>query len=214
MNIAQSKAVYQGTNGNSLVQQIGVIIGLSLLVQNETSAQELLWDASVAVPTANALHEIDGLKMHVIKMHEPEADRFDWLHGIALAWHGDRLFASYGHNDGQENTSSEVANYSVSTDNGTTWSKPMLIDDGDEPNLAVSHGVFHEHDGELWAFHGAFTGHMQDVHTRAYSFDDETRRWEKCGVVVKDALLADAATTANGRWQLDHRRTAGDRWHR
>ena len=54
MNIAQSKAVDQGTNGNSLVQQIGVIIGLSLLVQNETSAQELLWDASVAVPTANS----------------------------------------------------------------------------------------------------------------------------------------------------------------
>lgn len=173
--------------GNS---RLPVCLGICwwIILACQTAGQEPLWDISTAVPSAAELHEIPGVAFHVIKKYEPDLDQFDWLHGIALAWHGDRLFASFGHNHGKENTASEVANYAVSTDNGVTWSDPTLIDDGDEPNLAVSHGVFMEHGGQLWAFHGAFTGRMQNIHTRAYTFDDATQRWEKRGIIVKDGF--------------------------
>ena len=152
------------------------------------TGQTELWDAHRNVPAAWELLDPEDMEFQVIKKHEPKLDHYEWLHGIALAWHGDQLFASYGHNFGSENTASEVANFSISTDKGATWSNPMLIDDGDEPNLAVSHGVFLEHDDRLWAFHGAFTGRMQNIHTRAYLFDDATGRWEKQGVVVTDGF--------------------------
>ncbi len=165
-------------------------------------AQERLWDPSVAVPSAGELREIDGIEFHVIKRHEPDVDHFDWLHGVALAWHDDRLFVSYGHNHGKENTASEVANYSISTDAGVNWSSPKLIDEGGEENLAVSHGVFLSDGGKLWAFHGAFYGRMKKIHTRAYSLNESTGDWTQHGVVVKQGFwpMQEPQRMPDGNW--------------
>lgn len=169
-----------------------------------STAPQPLWDASSEVPVASDLNDIQGIQFHVIKKHEPESDRFDWLHGVALAWHGDRIYASYGHNHGKENTASEIANYSISFDGGKHWSDPKLIDDGREDNLAVSHGVFLRVAGKLWAFHGAFYGRMQDIHTRAYSLDDATNEWIPHGVVVSDGFwpMQEPQRMADGNWVM------------
>ncbi|WP_161604652.1 FAD-dependent oxidoreductase [Roseiconus nitratireducens] len=156
--------------------------GLQLLPVEE------LWAPEVPVPSAEALRDLDGVDFHVIKKHEPEVDQFDWMHGVALAWHGGQLFASYGRNPGKENTASEIASFSVSSDGGKTWTKPRLIDDGDGPDLAVSHGILLSAGGELWAFHGAFRGRMQQVHTRAYRWDGPSGVWKKLGTVVEDGF--------------------------
>jgi len=165
-----------------------------------TAQQNRLWDDSMAVPAANELDDLEGVTFHVIKTHQPKIDQYDWLHGVALAWHGDRLFASYGHNHGKENTASEVANFSVSTDQGKTWSVPELIDDGQEDNQAVSHGVFLSTPRRLWAFHGAFYGRMQKIHTRAYSWNESTNKWIPHGVVVEDGFwpIQEPQRTADG----------------
>lgn len=165
---------------------------------------EALWDSNVEVPTASELPEIAGAEFHVIKKHEPQVDEFDWLHGIALAWHGDQLFASYGHNRGKENTASEIANYSFSNDGGGTWSTPKLIDEGEQESLAVSHGVFLSDSGKLWAFQGAFHGRMQNIHTRAYSWDETARRWNKHGTVIEAGFwpMQEPQRMADGNWVM------------
>ncbi|MCA9085848.1 MAG: exo-alpha-sialidase [Planctomycetaceae bacterium] len=182
---------------------VRVIAGLGFCLMTATSVNgQELWDASRKLPSSSELADIEGVQFHVIKAHQPERDQFDWLHGIALAWHGDRLFASYGHNTGRENTATEVANFSISSDGGQTWSPPVLIDDGQEPELAVSHGVFLEAGGRLWAFHGAFTGRMQNVHTRAYSFDENTQQFTSHGVVINDGFwpMQEPQRMSDGHW--------------
>ncbi len=163
-----------------------------------------MWDSSITVPSAEQLNDIEGVEFHVIKNHEPQADKFDWLHGIALAWHGSQLFASYGHNHGKENTASEIANYSISTDSGVTWSVPKLIDDGQEDNLAVSHGVLLSDGRKLWAFQGAFYGRMKNIHTRAYELEEATSQWTQHGTVIQEGFwpMQEPQRLADGNWMM------------
>jgi hypothetical protein len=57
-----------------------------------------LRDHRAALPKAAELPQVQGTEFHVIKRYEPNTDGYRFLHGVALAWHQDRLFASFGHN--------------------------------------------------------------------------------------------------------------------
>ena len=161
-----------------------------------------LWDSTEPVPTAAELTAVAGTTIHVLKEHVPEKDGYDWLHGIALAWHGGKLYASFGQNSGDENTVGEQGRGRVSDDDGQTWGPVFTIDVGDEPNLAISHGVFLTHNSRLWALMGAFYGSMEDVHTRAYLLDDATGRWEKQGVVLEGGFwpMQEPLRMDDGNW--------------
>jgi hypothetical protein len=162
-----------------------------------------LWEESVELPTAADLPELDDVEFHVFKKWEPEKDGYKWLHGVALEWHKGKLYASFGHNKGEENTGTEEARYRVSEDGGKTWSEVRTIDIGTEvPDLAVSSGVFCSQGDKLWSFHGSFYGKMGKIHTRAYSLDEESGEWIKHGVVIKDGFwpLNQPVKMDDGNW--------------
>jgi len=161
---------------------------LRWMVLQKVPSTVSLWDDSRPVPRSADLASLDGVEFHVIKRRQPAVDGYNWLHGVALAWHKGRLFASFGHNRAAENTASEVANYLISDDGGRTWGPLKTIDRGDEPRLAISHGVLLSLGDTLWAFHGAFYGSMENVHTRAYLFDPPSGTWQPKGVVVADGF--------------------------
>ncbi|MCA9027490.1 MAG: exo-alpha-sialidase [Planctomycetaceae bacterium] len=147
-----------------------------------------LWDDEVPLPVAAEIPVLAEVEFHVIKKWDRGADGYRFLHGVGLAWHEGKLYASIGHNQGAENTVTEEAQFRVSDDGGQTWGPLRVIDTGDEENLAVSHGVFLSHEGVLWAFHGAYYGKMERVHTRAYRLDKARGEWEKLGVVLDDGF--------------------------
>ena len=149
-----------------------------------------LWDESTELPAAEELEELTEVAFHVIKKWDKRSDGYTFLHGVGLAWHKGRLFASFAHNTGAENTVTEEAHYRVSEDGGKTWGPLQVIDDGEEENLAISHGVFLSHRGSLWAFQGAYYGKMENIHTRAYRLDEISGTWEKLGVVVENGFWA------------------------
>lgn len=149
-----------------------------------------LWDASVKLAEAKDLPVLAGVDFHVIKKWDQSADGYTFLHGVGLAWHKGRLYASIGHNKGAENTVTEEAQYRVSDDGGKSWSELRVIDAGDEEDLAISHGVFLSNAGKLWAFHGAYYRKMERIHTRAYSLDEERGRWVKHGAVIENGFWA------------------------
>jgi hypothetical protein len=160
-----------------------------------------IWDG--VVPKAAEIPAIQGVEFHVIQRNEPQTDGYRWLHGVGLAWHKGKLYASFGHNKGGENTASEEARGRVSADGGRTWSDVFTIDTGTEaPDLAISHGVFLSHGGTLWAFHGAFYDRMGRIHTRAYTLDETTARWQPRGVVVEGGFwpLNQPVKLADGNW--------------
>jgi len=149
-----------------------------------------LWDDSQKLAEAKDLPVLDGVDFHVIKKWDKAADGYTFLHGVGLCWHKGKLYASIGHNKGDENTVTEEAQYRVSEDGGKTWSELRVIDAGEEKDLAVSHGVFLSHAGKLWAFHGAYYNKMERIHTRAYSLDESTGEWIKHGVVLENGFWA------------------------
>jgi len=163
-----------------------------------------LWGGSVLPGTAEA-EVLKGVQFHVIKKWEPDVDGYRWLHGVGLAWHKGKLYASFGHNVGKENTLTEEGRYSVSEDGGATWSSPKTIDAGTEAaDLAVSHGVFLSHQGRLWSFLGAFHGTRKRVHTRAYTLDESTGKWTPKGVVIGDGFwpMQEPVKMDDGNWIL------------
>jgi hypothetical protein len=171
----------------------------------EAPQKAALWGDAQPFPKAADIEMVDGAEFHVIKKWEPKVDRYQWLHGVGLAWHDGRLYASYGHNIGRENTITEEGRYSVSDDAGTTWSKPRTIDVGtDADDLAVSHGVFLSHQGELWSFLGAFHGTRKRVHTRAYTLDEGSGDWKPRGVVIGQGFwpMQEPVKMDDGNWIL------------
>jgi len=160
-----------------------------------------LWSGGSTVPVAAELEAAVGMKFHVIKEYEPEVDGYSFLHGVALCWHKGRLYSSFGHNKGAENTGTEEARGRYSDDGGATWSDVFTISPGDG-SLAVSHGVFLSRNGTLWSFNGAFTNDFRQTHTRAFILDESTGEWMPQGVVVADGFwpMQEPLKMADGNW--------------
>lgn len=145
---------------------------------------------------------LKDVSFRVIKPYEFQTDGYRFLHGVALAFHKDRLYASFGHNRGGENTDTEEARVRVSADGGKTWSPITTIDPGDEPGVGVSHGVFLSHAGLLWAFHGAYAGTLDNVHTRAYVLSEADGTWTRKGTIIQGGFwpLQEPLRMADGNW--------------
>ena len=160
-----------------------------------------LWSGDL--PTSKKAVVLNDVQFYVIKKYEQEVDGYGFLHGVALAWHNDKLYASFAHNKGSENTSTEEGRFCTSLDGGQTWSKPQTIDSGNEENgLAVSHGVFLSTNNQLWAFLGSFYGFRKQVHTRAYTLDEKTGRWISRGIVAEDGFwpMSEPVKMTDGNW--------------
>ncbi len=171
----------------------------------------VLWNERQPVPKAADLPVLRNVRFSVIKPYEFRKDRYRFLHGVGLAFHKGRLYASFGHNQGGENTDTEEARFCVSDDQGHTWSAVQTMDDGG-PKVAVSHGVFLSHKGTLWAFMGAYTGTMVGVHTRAYRLNEATGSFDQLGVVLKGGFwpMQEPIRMNNGNWILAGISAGGD----
>ncbi|MBM3858616.1 MAG: hypothetical protein FJ395_03080 [Verrucomicrobia bacterium] len=170
-----------------------------------------IWDGK-PVPTSAEIPALKDVRFSVIKPYEFDKDGYRFLHGVALCFHKGKLYASFGHNKGGENTDSEEARLRVSDDDGKTWGPVTTIDPGDEPGIGVSHGVFLSHKGRLWAFHGAYSGTMQNIHTRAYLLDESISKWEHKGVIIKGGFwpLEPPVKMADGNWIISGISARGD----
>ena len=192
---------------------VAVICGCHLFARLVAADPVPLWDPAVPLPRQAAAPVLEGVAFHVIKPQRPDTDGCNFTLGVGLAWHKDKLYASYGFNQGDENTASEEAHVRVSDDGGTTWGTPVVIDAG-EGNLGVSHGVFLSHAGQLWAFMGAFYDRFQKTHTRAYVLDEGTGAWAPRGVVVNDGFwpMQEPLRLSDGNWIMAGTRVErGDR---
>ncbi|GAB3003420.1 hypothetical protein GCM10027284_21430 [Cyclobacterium sediminis] len=159
-----------------------------------------LWKPSEKLPELNEISIIDNIEFSVIKPFEFAKDGYRFLHGVALIWHKDKLYASFGHNKNGENTVTEEANYRVSEDGGKTWGPLKNIGGGGQ--VAVSHGEFLSHNGQLWAFHGEYDGIMENLRMRAYLLDENTDTWTDKGIVARDNFwpLTAPEKMDNGNW--------------
>ena len=173
-----------------------------------------LWDATQTLPKAADLPQVKGAEFYVLKKKRPDKDGCNFTLGVGLAWHKDKLYASYGFSTSeQENTADEEAHVRVSEDGGKTWGQPVAMDAG-EGNLGVSHGVFLSRGGRLWAFMGAFYdnfyGPTSRTHTRGYVLNENSGKWEPQGVVLDQGFwpMQEPQKMADGNWIMSGVRIA------
>lgn len=168
-----------------------------------------LWDDKVTLSGANDLPPVEGASFHVIKKAGPDNDQCRWTLGVGLAWHKGKLHASFGYNQGEENTPTEQAHVRVSEDGGATWSSSVVMDAG-VGNLGVSHGVFLSHEGRLWAFMGAFHDRFERTHMRAYVLDETSGVWEAKGEVLGAGFwpMQEPQRMPDGNWIMAGARIA------
>lgn len=180
----------------SLLLLVCFLLSPGILNLPSTFAEETLpfplWAPEIPVPDTARTPLLEGVRFSVIKKREPEVDGYNWLHGVALAWHQNVLFAFWGHNKSDENTPTEVAQGKHSMDGGLTWSPVWTIASGtfDEGR---SHGVFLSCDGALWAFLARFGAGYAHLKTEAFllarmplSREDGGVVWEYKGIVAED----------------------------
>jgi hypothetical protein len=190
--------LYVGYTHKSHAANELAVIPLAALQEPEPVA---IWSGG-EVPESAEAPVLKDVAFRVIKPYEFAKDGYRFLHGVALCFHKDKLYASFGHNKGGENTDTEEARVRVSDDGGATWGPVTTIDPGDEPGVGVSHGVFLSHGGRLWAFHGAYSGTMGNVHTRAYVLNEADGTWARKGTVVEGGFwpLQEPLKMADGNW--------------
>ena len=178
------------------------LLGLILSIASLSAGSFPLWSPDTPVPSTSEMYRLNETTFSVIKERTPEKDGFNWLHGVALVFHDQRLLASFGHNSGKENTAGEMANGRYSADRGNRWESLFRINAQELPELAVSHGVYLSTPDTLFAFHGAFHGSMNSVHTRAYQLDETSGRWNPMGSII-----------AQGFWPMQEpQRLDNDQW--
>jgi hypothetical protein len=154
-----------------------------------------------SLPDTIDLEPVDGVRFSSIKDYEPEVDGFHWLHGVGLMWHKGKLYASFGHNKGAENSLGEMARYRVSDDGGQTWG-PIKTIAASEGNHSVSHGVFCSSGATLYAFQGAFYDRFQRTHCMGYRLNEQTDEWEPLGKMVDHGFwpMQQPEKMADGNW--------------
>jgi hypothetical protein len=172
---------------------------------------DALWSGG-DLPGTHELLQIRNINYYTIKQYDFKNDGYRFLHGVALAWHEDELLASFGHNRGAENTVTEEARFVKSTDGGKTWSRISNIDSAPASGCAVSHGVFLSVAGTLFAYHGAYHGVMEQVHTLGYRWDDKLDRWEFCGMMARNGFwpIEPPVRLDNGSWIMSGLCVRGD----
>lgn len=177
------------------------IIGLFPPISTHADSYPL-WNPEHSVPSVEAMQKLKLTQFHIIQDRAPERDAYNWLHGVALTFHENQFFTSFGHNRGRENTAGEEANGRISLDLGKNWSPRFQIDHGSESELAISHGTFLSHGKQLWAFHGAFYRNMEAIHTKAYVLYQGTGSWQKMGSIIGDGFwpMQEPQKLANGNW--------------
>jgi hypothetical protein len=162
-----------------------------------------LWGGDKPVLNHDELPLLQNVEFHVIKPFQPEKDGYRWHHGVALEWHNRLLYASFGVHPHGENIPETDALYSVSSDEGKSWSDFMLIDSGTkEPPTGVGFGALLSHEETLWSFQGSFKkNHKDGLHTRVYSLEESTGTWRWRGVIPEPFFPnQNPVRMDNGNW--------------
>ena len=175
-----------------------------------------IWDPRVEVPSRDTVVILKDVELITIKPYDPEVDGYHFHHGAAIFQHHGTMFCSIGANKGVENTVGETAIVFQSVDGGRSWSNAQEICPP-ERHTGISHGVFLEKDGELWAFHAQF-GDIRELPTgpnsgrsfnnnfpglvmKALRLNERTNAWIDEGVAAdniwpnREPVLMD-----NGKW--------------
>jgi len=162
-----------------------------------------LWTGPTPFPAVAEIPPLPGVTHHVI--HEAVTGEYQFLLGTALAFHEGTLWASWGNSLVDENDDGSVMAGRASEDGGETWGDFQPIAPGAPGPDSHSHGVFFNHNEQLWAYAARAdyvaggTGYPK-LRTEAYLLDGA--QWVSKGIVAEDLFwpLTEPQPMKNGHY--------------
>ena len=151
---------------------------------------------------AHEIPVLKGTEFRVIKPYEFDKDGYRFLHGVALAWHKGRLYASFGHNKGGENTDTEEARVCTSDDGGKTWSgSPRSMRATSRASVSATACSFRTRAG-CGPFTAPTPARCRTSTRGAYLLDETSGKWERKGTVVEGGFwpLGEPQRMDDGNW--------------
>lgn len=166
---------------------------IMLIYVNVYSQYEILWSGK-EIPNSIEMKNLQNINVEIIHSYS-ENKNYVWLKGVALEISDGVIFASFGHNTTFfENGPDERVNFRYKKLGDTKWS-PLKALATVSDNYGMSHGIFLNHGGKLYAFHPTYFGSPKngsEVFVKAYlleynNIDDSIYyNWQYQGVVARN----------------------------
>ncbi len=142
-----------------------------------------LWNENIDFPTYKEMKSIEGIEY--VSVHEASEEGSRFLLGAAVIKYEDILYCSFGNSLVVENDSYSKLAQKKSYDGGKSWTDYEDISKKEEI-FSKSHGVYLEHEGELYAFcpRAKFTPTAYpELTMEAYRMSND-KKWEYLGIVL------------------------------
>lgn len=147
-----------------------------------------LWSGDDIPQDVSTIPFAEGVEHRVI--HKAEAG-YTFLHGAAITNYKGVFFANWANSPVDENSAGETLRGRRSADGGKTWSDIEVIGPGFDGADRHSHGVFLEHEGQLWVFCARFgigerARKFRGLQAEAFVLNEDTDKWESRGIVMEN----------------------------
>ncbi len=159
------------------------------LAQEPTKADFQLWSGPDIPSDPGEIPFAEGIEQRTI-LDAREHD-YKFLHGAAIINYKGTFFANWANSPRDENLSRETLQGRRTTNPLGDWSEVEVIGPGFEGLERHSHGVYLEHNGELWTFAARFgvgaKGRKFDgLGAEAFVLNETTDKWESRGRVMEN----------------------------
>ncbi len=136
-----------------------------------------------------------------------ESGQYQFSLGADIVFHEGEFIAQWANGWREENDTESLVRGRRSK-NAVNWSAREIIAPGFEGIGYHSHGVFHSYQGQLWSFNAQHrqqkvnNGYFQGLHTDAFLWKPQTRKWVPEEVTGLDAFwpLCQPIKLGNGKW--------------
>lgn len=108
-----------------------------------------LWKKEQTFPAAADMADIPGIRY--LRVHTAVEGDYQFLLGAAVVRHRGKLYVSWANSYRDENDDNTILAGTFSPDDGATW-QPQRRWSRTDPGYGRSHGVFFQHEGQLYAF--------------------------------------------------------------
>ncbi len=172
-----------------------------------------LWSGAPIPEFQDELPDLPSVTHAVI--HDPTDGQYTFLHGAAMIHHRGKFYANWASSPVDENSDGETLQGRWSID-GVHWSPREVIGAGDGKRLNNSHGIYHAHNGVLWAYSARFgtinTGvKFPGLTVEGFTLNEQSGKWESKGIVAENMWpYNEPVGLPNGTWITGGQGSDGD----
>ncbi len=176
----------------ALLTSVVLVQGVYAEVPGKQTFQ--LWTGPEIPSDVQKIPFVEGIEHRTI--HDARQSNYKFLHGAAIIRYKGTFFAHWANSPRDENFPRETLQGRRAKDALRNWTAVEVIGTGFDGPERHSHGVFLEHEGQLWTFAARFGRGTEGrrfpgLKAEAFVLNEEADRWESRGIVMHNCWPCD-----------------------